>query len=228
MARIKSGPSGLYYDEADTGPDQGTPEEIAAFKAKSAPTTTAAPTASATETPDYAPPTGGVTGSPTAKLDDWATNNQTSMAPTEAAPTAAAPTSPWGANGVPSTMPQGGYANMEGVDTAKMNNPNHTTPKYVASRILASGGTIQDAAAAIGATVNGPDSMTLATGETVDPYRDIEGVNQLQWLVTNDPNWANTSPAGKGSGVSGTGSGSGSLSGLTARCRGRQARCSTT
>lgn len=98
----------------------------------------------------------------------------------------------------PATPPQ--YQYMEGVDTRKLNDPSHTTPKYVASRILASGGSIQDAAAAIGATVLGPDKMRLSDGTEIDTRRDIEGANALQWTVTHDPFAA---PQGAGAGVGG-------------------------
>lgn len=81
------------------------------------------------------------------------------------------------------------YAYMEGINTDKLNDPTHTTPKYVASRVLASGGSLADAAKAVGATVLDEDKMRLPTGEIIDTRRDIEGANQLQWLVTYDPNW---------------------------------------
>lgn len=233
MARIKSGPDGLYNDPNDSGPDQGTPEEIAAFKAKQTSTTTAAPTT--------APTTEKTPGTPdTGKLNDWLMNNQMDYGAgggsmnEQAGPagpevnsfgtaangysepgqaqTPQQTQSQWGANGVPTAMPQGGYSFMEGVDSGKMNDANHTTPKYVAARILASGGSLADAAKAIGATVLGPDTMRLATGETIDTRRDIEGANQLQWLVTNDPNdpnWGKPAAGAAGAASGSLGSGSG-------------------
>lgn len=74
------------------------------------------------------------------------------------------------------------YQYMEGVDTGKLNDPSHTTPKYVASRILASGGSLEDAARAVGAKVLDKTKMLL-NGEVIDTRRDEEGANALQWLV---------------------------------------------
>jgi len=95
------------------------------------------------------------------------------------------------------------YSYMEGVDPAKMNDANFSSPKYVASRILASGGTLQQAAAAIGATVLDGTRMKLSTGEEIDTRRDEEGANQLQWLVqggggTPPPTGGSTPPPNTG------------------------------
>lgn len=104
------------------------------------------------------------------------------------------------------------YQYMEGVDTAKLNDPTHTTPKYVASRILASGGSLADAAKAIGATVLDGDKMRLSTGEIIDIRRDQEGANALQWLVTYDPNDGTHGPAAGGAAGTGYSGGGGSTS----------------
>lgn len=222
MARIKSGPNGLYSDANDTGPDQGSPEEIAAFKQKTAAPAAGAPTDSPLvkymmDSPQtgYSEGPGGLSGNGetdnrnkpagepgglTGAASDWTQPAQTTT-PAAATATPAAPS----------------YAYMEGVDAGKLNDPNHKSPKYEASRILASGGSIQDAARAIGATVTGPDTMTLSTGETIDTRRDIEGANQLQWLVTgdpNDPNWGKPNGgAGGGTtpGVTGMNPGAGGI-----------------
>lgn len=115
-----------------------------------------------------APWTGGYTGGGT--NPNILTNMPTSPAPTgtKQAPAPSGPTS---------------YQYMEGVDTNKLNDPTHTTPKYVASRILASGGSLQQAAQAIGATVLDATRMRLPSGEVIDTRRDEEGANALQWLV---------------------------------------------
>lgn len=102
----------------------------------------------------------------------------------------------------PAVPPQGGYQYMEGVDTGKLNDPSHTTPKYVASRILASGGSLADAAAAIGAKVIDAERMQLPTGEMIDTRRDATGANgqpganQLQWLVMGDGSGSQTGTPG--------------------------------
>ncbi len=126
---------------------------------------------------------------------DTPTDQPPPPATTAPAPPAPAPTSPYvapptggtgqfgvPANGMPTTNPAG-FAYMEGVDSGKMADSSVLTPKYIASRILASGGTIQQAAAAIGATVLDETRMRLPTGETIDTRRDEEGANALQWLV---------------------------------------------
>lgn len=75
------------------------------------------------------------------------------------------------------------YQVMEGVDVNKLNDDSVQSDKYIASRILASGGSLADAAAAIGATVLDGTRMRLRTGEVIDTRRDEEGSNALQWLV---------------------------------------------
>lgn len=103
-------------------------------------------------------------------------------------------TTPWtggftgqGQDPTPNTTPTapagGGYGPMEGVDATKLNDPSHQSDKYIAARILASGGSLQQAAAAIGATVIDGTRMRLRTGEVIDTRRDQEGANALQWLV---------------------------------------------
>lgn len=272
MARIKAGPQGLYYDEQDNGPDQGTPDEIAAFKAKqngtTAPTTPVAPTN--TEKPEDTPgvlerhlmgvPTGASNAVPTGSTSNtspanpvvnaWSTVVNPTAAITSALNNPTNPTSPI-VTPPPAGQPGFGdprlgiqaayqvslkrlpseaeiarwignpnyvaeiaaspeaqataagrtftptYAAVEGADMNKLNDPTHNSPKYVALRILASGGSIESAAQAIGATVLSPTTMRLATGEIIDTRRDEEGANALQWTVVNDPNAnANTAAAG--------------------------------
>ena len=100
--------------------------------------------------------------------------------------------------------PSGGYQPMEGVDVNKLNDPTHTTPKYVASRILASGGDINQAAAAIGATVLDATRMRLPSGEVIDIRRDEEGANALQWLVQGGGDGGGSSGAAGASSVMGS------------------------
>jgi hypothetical protein len=98
-------------------------------------------------------------------------------------------------------QPAGSYQYMEGVDTNKLNDPSVTSPKYVASRILASGGTVAQAAAAVGGTVIDATRFKLPTGEIIDTRRDEEGANALQWLVTGG------GPEAGAAGATGTASG---------------------
>lgn len=98
------------------------------------------------------------------------------------------------------------YQYMEGVDTGKLNDPSVTSPKYIAARILASGGTVAQAAAAVGGTVIDATRFRLPTGEIIDTRRDSEGANVLQWLVEGG--------GGSGSGGSGAGGTSGGAQGL--------------
>jgi hypothetical protein len=102
----------------------------------------------------------------------------------------------------------------EGFDAAKWGNQNFTSPKYTAGRILAAGGSIQQAAQAIGATVIDKTRMRLPSGEVIDTRRDEEGANALQWLVlgggaNQGNNWTTPGTGGTGSGSTnphGTGS----------------------
>lgn len=109
------------------------------------------------------------------------------------------------------------YAAMEGVDMGKMNDASHTTPKYIAARILASGGTVEQAAAAVGGTVVDATRFRLPTGELIDTRRDEEGANALQWLVMGeggDSGGAGGAPGGGTGGVGGHGgSGGGEFGG---------------
>jgi len=108
------------------------------------------------------------------------------------------------------------YNGFEGVDRNKLNNANVTTPKYIAARILAAGGSVQQAAMAVGGTVIDATRFRLPTGEIIDTRRDEEGANALQWLVLgNGANAGNnyTTPGTGGSGASGTGTGGTGTSG---------------
>ena len=97
------------------------------------------------------------------------------------------------------------YSFMEGIDTNKLNDPNHNSPKYIASRILASGGSIQQAAQAVGGRVIDNERFEYPERDgkwyTIDTRRDATGENGqpgqniLQWLVMND-GAGNTNPGG--------------------------------
>lgn len=213
MGRWKTGDDGLYWDEADSGPDQGTPtpEQLAAQQQSS--------TSTQPSTIDGQPSQGWSTTVPTDwskyatdisssldpnhQIDQQPANNwiydESHLADTQPASTVKAPTTPT-------------YQQMEGVDMNKMNDASHTSDKYTASRILASGGSIQDAAAAIGAQVISPTKMRLTRGEgagaIIDIRRDEEGANALQWLVEG------------GSGGGSTGASGGGISSLLSRLAG--------
>ena len=110
------------------------------------------------------------------------------------------------------------YNGFEGVDRNKLNNANVTTPKYVAARILAAGGNIQQAAMAVGGTVIDATRFRLPTGEIIDTRRDEEGANALQWLVLgNGANQGNnwTTPGTGGAGGTGTGGTGGTGGGVS-------------
>ena len=96
----------------------------------------------------------------------------------------------------------------EGFDQTKWSDRNFQSPKYTAGRILAAGGSIQQAAQAIGATVIDKTRMRLSSGEVIDIRRDEEGANALQWLVLGGG--AN---AGNGFTTPGTNGGMGGMGG---------------
>lgn len=133
----------------------------------------------------------GISGSPEAQA--YASRTATPSTPPPTAPTAPAAGTP--------------YGYMEGVDVNKLNDPSHQSEKYIASRILASGGSLQQAAAAIGATVLDATRMRLRSGEVIDTRRDEEGANALQWLVQGGggPSGAAGMTGAPGTGAPGTG-----------------------
>lgn len=71
-----------------------------------------------------------------------------------------------------------------GFDANKWNDPNSgNSNKYVVGRILASGGTIQQAANAVGARVIAPDKIQYPDGFVADVYYDYGGPQQrVQYL----------------------------------------------
>lgn len=203
-----------YYDPNDSGPNQvGVPEGYNPDGTKKQAAPTPPPTTPPPANGGQRPPTNphlqpGYNDQPT----EYANHNDTNQPYVD--PNSQPPQNSSydnsgigaGATQPPATTPPS-YSYMEGVDINKLNNPAHTTPKYVASRILASGGSLADAAKAVGATVLDEDKMQLPTGEIIDTRRDIEGANQLQWLVTHDPAWATDNRSGNGKSKVGTGGG---------------------
>jgi hypothetical protein len=197
MARWKANADGTgYYDQNDSGPDQYKPtaEESARAVRPQNP---------------YLDPNTQARPQPGQGQGETTTPGQTN--PTGGVTGNGNPYTP------PTAVPQGGWKYMEGVDSNKMNDFSHTTPKYQAARILASGGSLQDAANAIGATVLDQDKIRLSDGTIVDTRRDVEGANQLQWTVTydpNDPNWGKPAapPPGQGTGTGAGGTGGVGLS----------------
>lgn len=78
-----------------------------------------------------------------------------------------------------------------GFDAQKWADPTQgTTNKYIVGRILASGGTIEQAAQAVGATVISPDKIRYPDGFEADVYMDYGGPNQrVQYTQTGGPGW---------------------------------------
>lgn len=115
-----------------------------------------------------------------------------------------------------------------GFDGSKWNDPNNASIKYKAGHILASGGSIYDAAAAIGGQVTGKDTIFIPGDGEYDVFFDVGGLGQHpQWeptgvsvgLQTYNPNarnWGNPAPAAGGSGGGASGAGGGSTAGLDA------------
>jgi hypothetical protein len=75
-----------------------------------------------------------------------------------------------------------GGAAPEGFDAAKWTSPDATSDKYTMGRILAGGGSLQDAAAAVGGTVLSDDKIQLRDGHVIDFYKDTEGAHTLQFV----------------------------------------------
>lgn len=86
------------------------------------------------------------------------------------------------------------YQYMEGVDTSKMYDTSHNSPKYLISRQLASGVPMSEAIKAVPGTIQLDATRFLLNGEIIDTRRDEEGANALQWLVIGDPNQQPAAP----------------------------------
>lgn len=81
-------------------------------------------------------------------------------------------------------------ATPAGFDPTKWNNPNYGSEKYKAGHIIANGGTIQQAAAAVGGTVVGKDLIMMPNGEVYDAIFDVGGANAPMW----EYQWGGTGP----------------------------------
>jgi hypothetical protein len=106
-----------------------------------------------------------------------------------------------------------GYANDS------WRNPEHQTPKYVAGRILFSGGTIEDAARASGGTAISADKIRYPDGTVHDFFYDVGGPqHRFQHSMAENPNapsgGSNTGTRTLSSGVSGSSGSSSSGSGV--------------
>ena len=84
----------------------------------------------------------------------------------------------------PGTAPQG-------FDAQKWQSPTQgNSNKYTVGRILAAGGSIQQAAQAVGGTVIAPDKIQYPDGFIADVYYDYGGPNQrVQYTQTGGPGW---------------------------------------
>ena len=246
MGRWKGdGRGGSYYDPNDSGPDQVRPGE-AGRPLENQPQQPAAPAAAAPAAPAQNPTyqTPGPGGLPANVLQDYMSSVKAwyreylgrEASDNEAYAWANNPNGIWtvqnaiansdeakayqtqqGAPAATTPGQGGGYAYMEGVDTGKMNDPSHTTPKYLIARQLASGVPVSEAIKAVPGTVQlDATRFRLPTGETIDTRRDEEGVNQLQWLVEGGGGGGGAGAgagAGAGGGAGGAGGGAGGAGG---------------
>lgn len=141
----------------------------------------------------------------------------TSQAPTTYAPPppgAWPPPSPWNPDApVPATpkpsapAPSKPGAAPPGFDPTKWNDPTlGTSYKYIVGRILAGGGTIQQAAAAVGARVIAPDKIQFPDGVIIDVYQGYSetGTSRVAYNQVGGPDGADPSggSAAPGSGGS--------------------------
>lgn len=80
---------------------------------------------------------------------------------------------------------------LPGFDQAKLNDARlGTTHKYTVARILQGGGTIQQAAQAVGGTVVNGDKIRYPDGFIADVYFDYGGPNQrVQYTQVGGPGW---------------------------------------
>lgn len=135
------------------------------------------------------------------------------------APTAPAPTdpnlggSPGGTGGTGTAAPQLNYSTPvpAGYDATKWADQNHNTPKYIAGRIIANGGTINDVVAALTAAghqarIHGSSKDVIDYYDPsygwveVDIIRDVGGANAAQWGAQYDTNGTPESRAAAGMG----------------------------
>ncbi len=113
--------------------------------------------------------------------------------PSQLLPSAAPPPAPPGASlgdinaPAATTTPMPNLPVPAGYDAAKWNDPTYQSAKYVAGRIIAGGGTIEQAAAAVGAVAISKDKIRFPDGNVYDAIFDVGGQNLPAWIYI-DPN----------------------------------------
>lgn len=238
MGRVKANSDGsTYWDPNDEGPDQAqvTPEQRAQMSGQS--TTPAAPAQSG-EQPEGSPDLTKQWTDTLMNPGDGPMRQIQAYQPgfvdpnLQERPVESPANSPQAAQSVPSSW----GAAPPGFDQAKWADPNlGNSNKYKVGRILASGGSIEDAAKAVGAKVISPDKIQYPDGFIADVFKDVEGAHQIQYTdvtgekgggggdTTVPSSWQTMSGSAGGGGVGGSmggsygygGSfGSGQLSGL--------------
>lgn len=94
-----------------------------------------------------------------------------------------------------------------GFDPNKWSDPAHQTPKYVVGRILAAGGSVAEAAAAIGGRVDSDPRFIIMADGTRVKVQNSEGV--IQWYVYDGNGNASTNTTIGDTGSVGAGAGTG-------------------
>lgn len=84
-----------------------------------------------------------------------------------------------------------------------------TSKKYQVGRILAAGGTIQDAANAVGAKVISADKIQYPDGFIADVFRDVEGEHQIQYTDVTGERDGSSTASGTGGSFTGAGGNTG-------------------
>lgn len=196
MARWKVNNDGTgYYDAGDQGPDQYQPTDAERAQHPAAP----AP-AGQQPAPGAQPP------APPANASPWSNSGETwdqtrlrfqndyhaqdrdavlgqmnQYRPGAATGSTPAPgasaTAPPASNGFVPTAQNA----PPGFDQGKWADLTHNSPKYIVGRILAGGGSVQDAARAVGATVIDDDKIQFPDGATYDLFFDNEGQHRVQF-----------------------------------------------
>lgn len=168
----------VYGDgSAVSDPQQPRGDLQSTSQASTAPTGNAPDTSTSASTGLWAPKPGVIVD----------TNTGQTM-PIPGGPDPDAPGGAYPRTGTPPPPPGGGGGGGSypttapaGFDQAKWSDPTHTSAKYVVGRIIASGGSIQDAAAAVGGTVVGRDKIQMPNGEIYDAIFDEEGAHLPMW-----------------------------------------------
>lgn len=106
-------------------------------------------------------------------------------------------------------------ATPAGYDPTKWNTANYDSDKYRAGHIIASGGSIEQAAAAVHGTVVGKDLIMMPNGEVYDAIFDVGGANAPMWEYQYGGSGPGTHAQGQAAGAgAGAGAGSGPPSGI--------------